>query len=234
MDLQFLDEIDNLLDFGQDHEASPHTNLVNRGIPFSTSGGFDSHLLTESIGCLQHIQSMLRQERARVISENDRIMEQNAVLLGPPSTFRSQQNVSLKKENSNDFFAALVNSDHDREQEPVSDHGKRIAVQVSSEEQSSMQEAKSEDLKHRNRQSAKASRERKKAKFDHLHHQVNELIVRNSELQQTLHEVKLDNDQLKDELSGLGYRGDFTNLSKLVKTMAPVKNEQVDEGTKAL
>jgi len=235
-DLHFLEEI-NALDFGQvnvvadDDERgsflsrmfSPQSHDANAAKLLSMRTETSGHILTD-LSSIQQFQAMLNQERMRSTSETE-------------MQSQGYEPLSLKKESSSDaFFVALVNSEDnngdgayvDRNRANVdqdracvhrmSDHGKRTAAEISSEEHCGVQLAKSEDLKHRNRQSAKASRERKKAKFDYLHAQVTDLTERNSELQQTLHEVRLDNDQLKAELTGLGYKGDFTDLGNLVKS----------------
>lgn len=60
------------------------------------------------------------------------------------------------------------------------------------------------DLKTRNRWSAKASRERKKAHLEKLHRQVDELTAHNLELASVCKELVEDNTALRKELEGMG------------------------------
>ena len=60
------------------------------------------------------------------------------------------------------------------------------------------------DLKTRNRQSAKASRERKKAHLDKLIKQADELTSHNLELASVCEELVRDNRALRKELKELG------------------------------
>jgi hypothetical protein len=64
------------------------------------------------------------------------------------------------------------------------------------------------DLKTRNRQSAKASRERKKAHLDRLLKQVDDLTSHNLELADVCEELVKDNAGLKAELEKLGCKFD--------------------------
>jgi len=68
------------------------------------------------------------------------------------------------------------------------------------------EDPKVEELKERNRQSAKASRERKKSRLALLHQQVDDLTKQNLELAQTATELADDNESLWAELETLGVR----------------------------
>jgi len=64
------------------------------------------------------------------------------------------------------------------------------------------------DLKARNRASAKASRERKKAHLENLHKQIDQLTTQNLELASTCQDVAKDNEKLREDLKLLGFLGD--------------------------
>lgn len=77
------------------------------------------------------------------------------------------------------------------------------------------------ELKERNRQSAKASRERKKARLASLHKQVDELTKQNLELAQTATELGEDNDRLWAELETLGgFEKGKVDLQKILSSGA--------------
>merc|ERR1712070_869357 len=69
------------------------------------------------------------------------------------------------------------------------------------------------DLKERNRQSAKASRLRKKARLETLHKQIDELTSQNLELAQTAQDLAEDNEKIREELRSLGWDGQSSTLT---------------------
>jgi len=174
---------------------APPQSHAQMGVAYDPAANMLSMLESKLSGIKASIRAMPRTgytHRPRELTGMEQIMQ--AQPPAPPPVVKEQANTELDLD-----FLALI--------EATVAQPPPVAVNVNKRKAEEL-DAKALDLKERNRQSAKASRERKKARVETLLKQVDELMTQNLDLAQTCKDIAEENDKIRQELKEFGHKFD--------------------------